>query len=188
MPADPVQAAKEARFRHAVTLTNWIIRNNLVVSPVNPNGLLPPLRPWWDGLYFQRGENREQRKFPGQPVGHSLSIRRRVTGATTRAGFISHQLLTRRFFRFEITLRAWQNLTVLEDATWTPQGDAPWDELPQVFTLPGGESFTRTFANIWNSGRILDPAFSNAKRLAQNRAEGRRYGSASTRGRRQIQP
>ena len=164
IPADPVQAQKEAVFRHAGTLTRWIVRNNLVVATGNPNGFLPPLPPWWDGLYFQRGEKREERRFPGQPAGESLTIRREITGATTKHGFISHQLLTGAFFRFDITLTAWRNLTTIENATWEPQGSAPWSELPDRFELPGGEYFTRTFANVWIQAAYLIPRFELPKR------------------------
>ena len=159
IPANEEQALREAQFRHATTITDWIVRNNIVVAESDPNNRTIPLRPWWDGLYFQRGQTSEERRFPGQGEGESLNIRRQITGATTKRGFISHQLLTRSLFRFTITLAAWRNLTPVENTTWLPGGDAPWEELPMLFPLPGEQFFTRTFANIWIQAAYLIPLF-----------------------------
>lgn len=158
-PESLIQAQRQAQFTFAQTLARWIIENNLTVSPVDPLTRPEPVYPWTDGRYFLRGENREIRKFPGQVPGKTLGIRRRTTRPTTEFGYVMRQLITRRNFRFNITLIAWTNLPNPYVDLWLPSGNAPWDNLPRTFPLHRGIIVDRTFANMWMQASFLIPRF-----------------------------
>ena len=157
------QQLREDRFTAAATISRWIVRNNLVPSVLAPALLDPTPRPWSAGVYLRRTENRELRKFPGQEIGETLSVRRRVAAPTTEQGFVMHQLLSRRYFRFEITLAAFLNLPQEQISTWVPGGDAPWSELPQFFSFGGDLNVPRVFVNCWIQAAYFIPLFALPK-------------------------
>lgn len=156
---DRVQELKEARLTFASTLASWIIKNNIAIAPNNVPVDLNTLPPWSDGLFLARAEKREEIKFPGQAIGRSLSVRTEVTAPKTNFNFIMHQLLTKRNFRFDITLNAWRALSLEYTAQWQPRRTAPWNLLQQTFNFPEGPAVGQAFANMWIQVSFLIPQF-----------------------------
>lgn len=133
------------RFNLARILADWCVRNNIAIF--GPTAV--PRPPFWSGVYDQRGENREMRKFPGQPAGESVSIRRRITGTITPRGYMMRQLLSRRLIRYNITLAAFLNLDNAARSTWTPSPAAPTDPLPIPYQVGDLTIRDPAFYHFW---------------------------------------
>ena len=160
----PGQQLREDQFRVAGMLADWLYRWSLVVSLHDPQAPPVAVHGWWEGLYFQRGENRELRKFPGQPEGATLSIRRAITGTNSAKGYLMRQLLSRRLVRFDVTLEAFAGLTAAQKATWLPSGNAPWHLLPDAYDFGDFHIEGQTFVNIWMQAAELIARFALPKR------------------------
>lgn len=150
---------RESRFILAKKIAAWAVNNNICVTFNDPSNQIPPLPPWWDGIYFQRGENREMIKFPGQEQEMTVSIKRKITGTTTRQGFVMRQLLARKYIRLDYTLQAWATLSEVQKARWERYEIPEWTDLPRNFELVGSGIISQRFMNCWIQAAATIPQF-----------------------------
>ena len=167
-PASLAQATTEYYFKMASAVAHWVIKHNLVVAAEDPADAVPFLAPWSDGVYFLRGENRENIEFPGHPVGMTTSARRQLERSDTKLGFIMRELLSRKYVRVRYLLGAWVKLSAEDRLKWLPGGNAPWDALPAQFTLPRGSYVGQDFINAWIQSSYLIPRYELLKGWLQN--------------------
>ena len=151
------------RFAWISQLAHWVVRENIAIGPDDPALMPQPQPPWWDSVYFLRGVNREIVRFPGQPEGTSVSIRRFYSRPLTPHGYVFRQLYTRGSFRLETTMAAWEQLPPEYQARWQFGGTAPVESLPVPGNIGDGFVYSPGFANALMQVAYLSPRFALSK-------------------------
>lgn len=157
--AFPTQADTERLLAVSAMLSSWMVRHKISISRSMPTGRGSDTAPAHHGYLLGRGENREIRRFPGQPEKSTLSIRRDITSPKSGYTHLIHLLLTANYSRFLITARHWDGVGRNTLHKWRPRGDAPWEELPESLYLPTIGVVNRAFLNIWLQLSYLVPRF-----------------------------
>ena len=149
VPIAPGPARQRAIFALGIRVSAWLVIHNIGVARRNPDesGLL--LRPWWNDFYTQQSISYEERKFPGQPEGETLQIRRQFLGTQTPQSYIFRQIVARGNVRFETFLRTWLNTDIEIWRRLAPEGNAPYEGLPYLRAFGIADDLRALFVNTW---------------------------------------
>ena len=149
VPLTPGLQRQRAIFALGVRVSAWLVIHNIGVARRNPDesGLL--LRPWWNDFYTQQAISYEERKFPGQPEGETLQIRRQFLGTQTPQSYIFRQIVARGNIRFENFMRTWLNTDIEIWRSLAPEGNAPYEGLPYMRAFGIPDELRAVYVNFW---------------------------------------
>lgn len=142
----PAQDYITAAFTSTRKLARFLVTRNTRISRFSGDLLEAEAHPWWQQMFHQRADNREIRKYPGQPQGESTSWRRRVTAAVTPDGFIMRELIGRNHSNIRMAEAMWNNTFDAWQRRWASQQARNLAGLERNIVSPGDIQFDQGFA------------------------------------------
>lgn len=166
------QGIFQAQFSYISALTQWVVRHNIIFFHFNSPPPTGQLYPWWDEYYTQQEETRELRKFPGQPKGETLAIRRTIPARLTKHGYIFRQLIGKTNIRIRLGLQAWLNIDERARRGWTIGGSPDVGTLPGYTLAPGSSFEKRQFSAYYLESVYLINHYNILPRWQENGTTG----------------